>query len=263
MHRFFLPPEFCREPELLLTDQEAHHAGDVLRLRPGDDIMVLDGAGGEYRGEILECTRHRVRLKVRQTRRYRRPPYQIILIQAITKGKTMEWIIQKATELSVARIVPIRTERTVPHLEAKADERGSKWRHIAREALKQSGNPWLPEVESPSDLSILLRHPPLTDLSLVAALHQSARHPRAAFDSYQRQHHQPPAKIAAWIGPEGDFTGKELETIIAAGASPISLGPQVLRSETAALYCLAILSYEVQARFAEPGNSGTIALPVG
>jgi 16S rRNA (uracil1498-N3)-methyltransferase len=254
MHRFYLPPALCLGTELTLAGPEAHHATDVLRLRRGDHVTVLNGAGDEFACEIIEEARRLMRLRVMHSRHSPPTPWQITLAQAVPKGKAMEWLLQKATELGVSRIVPLLTERTVPQLGGQAEGKLAKWQAITQEALKQCGLPWLPQLEAPMDLRVFLDRNERFDLSLVAALQPNCPHARAVFDNFQQAHQHPPARICVWIGPEGDFTPQELDRILRAGAQAITLGPQVLRSETAALYCLSVLSYELQARFAGAMN---------
>src|SRR5436309_2515771 len=150
MPRFYLPPEQCVNPPLFLTGREAHHAIHVLRLRRDNKVTVLNGAGAEFRCEVQEYDRDKVKLAV--TEKISTPPLpcQITLIQALPKGKIIESIIQKATELGAFRIVPLLSERVVAHLdEGASEDKAQKWRLIAIEAIKQCGSPWLPQIETP------------------------------------------------------------------------------------------------------------------
>jgi 16S rRNA (uracil1498-N3)-methyltransferase len=249
MHRFYLPPGACHPPLLTLTGSEAHHARDVLRLRTGDEVTVLDGAGRQFHCQVKELHRAQVTLAVTRTETAPSPPARITLVQAIPKGKLIESIIQKSTELGVARIIPLLSERVATRLDAEAArDKGNKWQQTAIEAIKQCGQPWLPEVVEPLTLSTVLKRNDSYDLALVGSLQGDGRHPRQYFEEFRTQRQRPPKTICAWIGPEGDFTDEELALIRASGARPISLGPLVLRSETAALYTLSIINYELQPR---------------
>jgi 16S rRNA (uracil1498-N3)-methyltransferase len=171
---------------------------------------------------------------------------QITLLQAIPKGKLFESIIQKATELGAFRIVPVLAERVASKLDDEdAVHKTEKWRHVAIEAIKQCGSPWLPQIEPPMTPGQFLSRRERFELPLVAALDGERRHPREFFANFQARHHRLPASICIWIGPEGDFTPAEMESIKTAGALPITLGSLVLRTETAATYCLSILNYEL------------------
>jgi len=248
MHRFYLPPEQCQQGDLSLRGGEAHHALDVLRVRPGDRVVVLDGAGGEFLCQVRQTTREQVALEVLRHTAHAPLPCRLTLAQALPKGKTFEAIVQKATELGASRLVPLLSERVVSRLDQEAfAPKVEKWRRIAREALKQCGAAWLPEIGAPLTPQAFLGRADPFDLSLLAALQGERRHPRAVLQAFQSEQGRMPATLCVWIGPEGDFTPAELEAIRAAGTVPISLGPRVLRSETAALYCLSVLNYELQA----------------
>jgi 16S rRNA (uracil1498-N3)-methyltransferase len=246
MHRFYLPPPGCQGPELLLPEAESHHAMDVLRLRRGDVVMVLDGVGGEFGGEVVDAARRGVKVRVRSSRQHPPPRSQVVLVQSVLKGKAMEVVLQKAVELGATRLVPLLSEHTVPHLEARAEDKRARWQFTVQQALKQSGNPWLPVVDVPADLPTCLQMLKSTDLSLMADLAEGSKHPRFWFDEWRQTHQRVPESIALWIGPEGDFTAEERESMLAHWIRPITLGPWVLRSETAAFYCLSVVSYELQ-----------------
>lgn len=250
MHRFYLPPECCKGNALQLNEREAHHAMHVLRVKPGETVVVLDGAGSEFLCETAECLRKTVALHVKQKNVVPFPLCQITLRQAIPKGKIIESIIQKSVELGAHRIVPLLTERVVTHLGDgdKASKR-ERWRQVAIEAIKQCGAAWLPEIELPITIDEVLAQKEQLDLSLVGSLQADCRHPRECVQEFQSKHGRLPQSAAIWIGPEGDFTPDELKAIETGGARPISLGRLVLRVETAAIYCLSILNYELQARF--------------
>jgi len=248
MHRFYLAPDECLGSALTLRGAEAHHARRVLRLKSGERVVVLDGNGREYLCEVAGLARDSVNLLVRQTNLLPQPPWRLTLIQAVTKAKSMELIVQKAAELGAWRIVPIVSERSVPHLLAETTARKvEKWQAIAVEAIKQCGSPWLPHIEAPRTPQAQLARNEGFDLALLASLQPGSRHPRDCFRAYFAERRQPPRSVAVWVGPEGDFTPAELHAIKSGGALPITLGPLVLRSETAAIYCLSALSYELQA----------------
>jgi 16S rRNA (uracil1498-N3)-methyltransferase len=286
MHRFYLPPQKARGQPPVLSGSEAHHALHVLRLRRGEKVVLLDGVGGEYLCQIETVRRDRLELRTLEQRTHPALPWQLTLCQALPKGKLIEAIIQKATELGVTGIVPVISERVITALDERvAAARQSKWQAVAVEAIKQCGCPWLPVVEQPGSLRDFLRNSRLVtkrqqaaalqgpgarpspgaatfdgdrdsderkvaglsaEFLLVASLQPGSRHPRACFLEFHRDHGRLPISIMVFVGPEGDFTPDELQAIEAAGARPISLGPHVLRVETAALYCLSVLSYELR-----------------
>jgi len=176
----------------------------------------------------------------------------LTLLQAIPKGKTFDTIIQKATELGAAQIIPLLTDRVLSRLDpAQAQQRRQKWEVTAVEAIKQCGAPWLPAVAIPASPDSLLAHPQRFDLSLVAALSPLSRHPSLRFQDFQARHGRLPSSVAIWVGPEGDFTPAELASILDSGAQPVTLGNLVLRADTAAIYSLSFLHYELS----KPGRT--------
>jgi 16S rRNA (uracil1498-N3)-methyltransferase len=248
MHRFHIPAAQCHSRPLILPESEAHHAVHVLRLRPGERVVVLDGAGGEHLCQVLETGPRGVSLKVLQKNAIAPLPYQVTLLQAVPKGKMMESIVQKATELGAYRIVPILSERVVTHLEGPAAHgKEQKWQMTAIEAIKQCGSAWLPTVESPVTPQEFLGRGERFELPLIASLQPGARHPRHHFEAFREERKRLPKSVCLWIGPEGDFTPSEINAVRATGALPITLGQLVLRSETAAVYGLSVIHYELQA----------------
>jgi len=246
MHRFYLPPGESKTGPLTLAGREAHHALHVLRVRPGDQVTILDGAGRELLCAVENFDRDKLQLAVLETKTIPAPPCSITLLQAVPKGKIIESIIQKATELGVARIVPLLTERVVTDLDEKhAGRKAEKWQQVAIEAIKQCGTSWLPRVEAPMTPAEFLERNEAFELPLVASLQPGAQHSRNFFQKFEAQHGRKPKSACIWIGPEGDFTPQEVEAIASAGALPVTLGKLVLRVETAAIYCLSFLNYEL------------------
>jgi 16S rRNA (uracil1498-N3)-methyltransferase len=248
-HRFYIAPEASLPgaKTLLLTGGEAQHALRVLRLRTGDSITVLNGAGHEFSCVIGPHDRAQAELRVNAHVFHPPPQAAITLLQALPKGKLIETIIQKATELGAARIVPLLTERVISHFDSdEAGHKGGKWQQVAIEAVKQCGAPWLPKVEPPVKLMEFLARKEPFELPLVGSLQPDSRHPREYFAAFQSRHSRMPASVCVFIGPEGDLSPAELAAIEAAGALPITLGPLTLRTDTAALYCLSVLNYELR-----------------
>jgi 16S rRNA (uracil1498-N3)-methyltransferase len=249
MHRFYVPPSGCGEGTITLPEREAHHALHVLRLRLGDVVVVLDGTGNEYRCEVSNLARKTIQLAVRQRNSKPRPACQITLVQAVPKGKLFDSIVQKATELGVSCVVPLLTERVVRQFDDdKSESKVDHWRSIAIESIKQCGSVWLPRIETPISVTDFLGRREKFELSLIASLDADSRHPSVWFRGFrERTKKTNPESICIWVGPEGDFTSAELSAVKSAGAFPITLGPVVLRSETAAVYCLSVVNYEISA----------------
>jgi 16S rRNA (uracil1498-N3)-methyltransferase len=248
MHRFFVCPENWNSGALTLVGSEAHHARDVLRMRVGDKLVLFNGRGHEITAEIVELGGDEIGL--RKLHEAVTPPLQcrIILGQAIPKGKNMELIVQKAVEIGAAEIAPIISDRTIVQIAAEgAAQKQSKWQQIAVEAAKQCGQNWLPHLHAPRKLSELFSTAPdeSFDLLLIGSLQPGARHLRQVLADYSSEHQHRPRSVLMLVGPEGDFTPAELALARRHGCQPITLGPIILRVETAAIYCLSILSYEL------------------
>jgi 16S rRNA (uracil1498-N3)-methyltransferase len=246
LHRFYLPAQQGEGTSFFLTGAEAHHASRVLRLRRGDQVLVLNGAGIECTCQVEALDRDKIKLTVLDRRQIPPPACQTTLLVGIPKGKLIESIIQKATELGIWRIVPLLTERVVLKFDDKeASRKAAKWQHVAIESIKQCGAAWLPQIEKPVSPKTFLDKKESFDLSLIASLRADSKHPRAYFDRFRADHQHSPRSVSIWIGPEGDFTDLEIEDLKRAGASAVTLGPLVLRVETAAVYCLSVINYEI------------------
>jgi 16S rRNA (uracil1498-N3)-methyltransferase len=247
MHRFYLPPEDCRGQWLQLTGREAHHGLHVLRLKRGDRVTVLDGTGHTMQCDVENTAKDSLALAVRQTESTPALPCPFTLLVALPKGKIIEDIIEKSVELGVQRVVPLLTERVVLQLDAAgALAKREKWQQVAVEAIKQCGAAWLPRVEPPQTIQEFLAHGERMELMLVGSLQTERRHPRDWILEFQQQRGRLPQSAGVWIGPEGDFTPAEIQTIESAGAKPVTLGSLTLRVETAAIYGLVILNYELR-----------------
>ena len=236
MARFHLPPEAWQEGPAL-TGDEARHLSQVLRMKPGDSVIVFDGHGRRASAEILAVSRDRVPLKLGETLPSRAPLPAITLAQAIPKGKNMDLIVQKSVELGIAAIQPLVTRYTIVQ---PGDGKSEKWRRNALEACKQCGQDTLPEIAEPLTFERWLStQAAAPGLKLIASLAPGARPLRTVL-------RENPATTAATllVGPEGDFSAEETTAALAAGFMPISLGSIVLRVETATLYCLSALRYE-------------------
>lgn len=227
MHRFHLPN--FQQPTL--SAAETHHATQVLRVNPGDVVNVFDGRGHEAQAKFGEAGK----LTLLNQSTTAPLPCRITLAQAVTK-KNMDLIVQKATELGVAAIVPLISERTLK----RPAETPDRWREIALEACKQSGNNWLPAIEAPRSIPAFFADAGTHDLKLIASLQPGARPLQEILGEAQ------PKSVLVLIGPEGDFTPAEISSAKNAGCLPLSLGPLVLRAETAAIYTLSILHHELQ-----------------
>jgi 16S rRNA (uracil1498-N3)-methyltransferase len=246
MHRFYIAPENWHPDALVLTGAEAHHCATVLRLEPADKIVVFDGRGCEITAEIVASDTSEVHLRKLHDAQTAPLRCRITLGQAIPKGKNMDLIVQKAVEIGAAEIAPILSDRTVVRLdEESAAAKQAKWQTVAIEAAKQCGQNWLPQVRTPQTLAQFFLNHRGFDLQLIGSLQSDAVHLKKILAQFSTEHGDRPANVLMLVGPEGDFTPAELSLARSQGCRPITLGPIVLRVETASIYCLSILSYEL------------------
>lgn len=244
MHRFHLRPE--NWDSATLDPEESHHCSHVLRLNEGDRVTVFDGAGREAQATIQSTTPSRVTLKIAGTTKTPPPPCEITLAQAIPKGKNMDLIVQKAVELGASKLVPILSDRTIVQLDAsETAKKREKWQSVALEACKQCGQNHLPVVAAPMSMRDFLERLDKSSLLLIASLQPDARTLKSVLSEYTQQYGSLPKKVTVFVGPEGDFTPAEIALAKSHGCQPITLGPIILRTETAAIYCLSVLAHEL------------------
>jgi 16S rRNA (uracil1498-N3)-methyltransferase len=257
MRRFYIPDLPDRPTTLTLPESEAIHASRVLRVRPGDVVTALNGMGIRALARVESVEPKRVDLEILNIDREPLPPVQITLFQALTKPRSMDWLIEKATELGVSRVQPTVTERVVSRFnEGDAGKKREKWQRTAIEAIKQCGGAWLPDIEAPESLSKLLAGAARFDHHIVASLVPGTQPLRAQLTALDPQAMLlSPVQIGIWIGPEGDFTPAETKELIHAGAIPMTLGPNVLRSETASICAISLVRYELEWLYGTSGNS--------
>lgn len=262
--RAYAPGVAEHAAEIPLTQPESHHLITVNRAEQGDPVVAFDGNGREWQCRLSGANRNAAVLRVESTRLAKPLPCAVTLAQAVPKGATMDDIVRQATEIGAARIAPLLSERTQVHLDGdRQDRKLEKWRTIAIEAAKQCGNPWLPEIMPVQEFARFVgtsgRPPGVTatqqsagkgiaaPLRLIASLHAGATKLRAAVEAYRSRHGAAPNAAVWLIGPEGDFSPAEIAAALAAGFAPITLGPLVLRSDTAATCALGILMNELRA----------------
>jgi 16S rRNA (uracil1498-N3)-methyltransferase len=250
MRRFYVAPEEWNPDTPALIGAETHHARDVLRMARGEKLVLFNGRGREMTAEIVDLGDDEIRL--RKLHEAETPPLRcrIVLAQAIPKGKNMELVIQKAVEIGAAEIAPIISDRTIIQVDLETTaQRQARWQQIAIEAAKQCGQNWLPRVDAPRKLAEFFDAAEAdvspASLRLIGSLQPEAQHLKQILADYSSEHQERPRNVLMLIGPEGDFTPAELALARRHGCRPITLGPIILRVETAAIYCLSILSYEL------------------
>ena len=245
--RAYCTPPTAEPAELMLSADESHHLITVNRARAGDTVVAFDGRGTEWICELTNQRKNAAVLKVRFRQKAKPLSYEITLGQALPKGPSMDAIVRKATEIGAARVVPLESERTQVHLEGdRSDKKIEKWQTAALEAAKQCGNPFLPEITPVQQASAFMEGARGYDLKLIASLQPGAKSLKTVLAAFQAAQGRTPKKVLWLVGPEGDFTPAELSQARTCGFEPITLGPLVLRCETAATYALSVLSYELQ-----------------
>ena len=220
---------------MTLGRETSHHLARVLRVQRGDAVELFDGAGDAAEAEVTDVAKRAVTIRV--TRRWStpRPAPEITLVQALIRPQPMDYVLRKATELGVSTVQPVLTERCV----ARTQERPERWAKTVISAAEQCGANWLPRIRPVLNWAELLAGAAEYDRVLVCSLSETARPLKEVL-----RERTDLRRVAAWVGPEGDFTPAEARTALEAGATPVSLGALTLRAETAALYVLAALRYE-------------------
>ncbi|MBQ7189974.1 MAG: 16S rRNA (uracil(1498)-N(3))-methyltransferase [Kiritimatiellae bacterium] len=235
MHRCLIQPEALSSDSIRLGHEESRHLRTVLRVKAGDAVELFDGAGYTRRVEVKAADRQGLVVEPLEAPQFHaRLPVSMVLFASVIKR--MDWTVEKATELGVAEIVPVLTDRCVIRISAKdAPAKVERWLRIAEDSLRQCGGSWMPRIHLPCTLEESLARI-AAQRTYVAALSPSARPFRECLEGGRLE------RVAYYVGPEGDFTNEELEALLRSGCVPVSLGPRVLRAETACLYGLSVLS---------------------
>ncbi|MGZ6376269.1 MAG: 16S rRNA (uracil(1498)-N(3))-methyltransferase [Ktedonobacterales bacterium] len=224
--------------EIDLPQEVAHQARDVLRLATGDTLHLLDGAGGEFPAEIVSFDRKRVIVRLGPRAQGRaEPATRVVLCQGMLKAAKFEWVLQKCTELGVSAFTPLLTERAVAAAEEAGESKRRRWSRIVAEALEQCGGTRLPEITPPRSLMHALADLPPGGISLIPWEEAAALPLRAALQQSIARSSDPNhiPEVRLFIGPEGGFSAGEIALAERAGAIPVTLGPRILRAETAAI----------------------------
>jgi len=241
MNRFFVKKDDIRDNSAVITGEDLKHISKVLRMAPGDKVMLCDGEGYQYLAEISEITKDCARLEILNGERCAaEPSRRITLYQGLPKGDKMELIVQKCVELGISEIVPVAAERSI--VKIKPGEFGGKrtrYQRVAYEAAKQCGRGRISEVADLTTFKAadMTRH----DLIIIAYEDEKG----TTLKSLLRANMQA-GDIAIVIGPEGGLDPSEVELLIQKGGKAVTLGPRILRTETAGMAALAMILYEVE-----------------
>jgi len=237
--RFFISPEQVLGDRITITGEDLRHITTVLRKRTGDELLLSDGQGREYAVKIIEAHKAEIvtRIEARSTQSIRAP--RIILGQGLPKSDKMDWIVQKATELGVSTIVPLVTERTIVKIRDE-EKRTARWQKIAREAAMQSRRPDIPVVGPVEPFALFLRNLVPGPRTLLLFPWEDGTEPVKTVLLGE----DVVATVIVLIGPEGGFSESEAAQARGKGFRLVSLGPNILRTETAAIAVLGMIQYQ-------------------
>jgi len=238
-HRFFIPANWIEPPTVQLQGQTARQIKSVLRLKPGDEIVVLDNSGTEWRVTLTDIGNDAVTARiVEQQPAQGEPMLQLTLYQGTIKGQKFEWVLQKGTELGVSRFVPTICRRSVVNDGEALAKKRDRWQRIIQEAAEQSGRGILPRLEPAMPLAEALQQAASSALPILL---WEAEHHLALKDVLLEV---APDTIALFIGPEGGFTPDEAALARRTGCHIVTLGPRILRAETAGLAACSAIFYQ-------------------
>lgn len=235
MPRFHCPVPLVPGSLVDLPETVAHHL-HVVRQQSGDELVLFDGSGGQVRARLVEIGKRRASAEILAHEAVDvELPFRVTLAQGLPEGSKMDWIVEKAVELGVAAVQPLAAQRSVVRLSGdRADKRLAHWQAVVVSASEQCGRNRLADVAPVQDLARWVARPDAGTRILLS--------PRADASLAQWVRATPAQDVTLLVGPEGGFTDAEEEAALAAGALPLSMGPRVLRTETAGLAALAILA---------------------
>ena len=240
LRRFRIGKESISGKEAVIQDPgEIRHLRKVLRMRAGDEVLLFDGEGGEYRAVISNISAQEIsfRLSMNPAPSAPEPPVGIILGIGLLKSSKFDWVLQKATELGVAQVMPFYSERVVPRLREESTRiRRGRWEKIAAEAAKQCGRATIPRIHPPVPFEEVLVMNSRTPLKILLWEGERARTLQGLSQADWKT-------VFALVGPEGGFSEKEVAQAQTAGFHPIRLGPRILRAETAAIAIVTLLQF--------------------
>jgi len=241
-NRFFIPASDIEGNQVRLSPEQAHQVQNVLRLKAGDEIVVLDETGIEYRVTLTAIEKRGVVGQVTNRQQARgEPTAQVILFQSMLMREKFEWVLQKGTEVGLARIVPVLTERSLVRVKYVEDKKLDRWRRIVTEAAEQSHRGRIPRIDPITTFVEALSEMAGFDRCLIA----TPWHAGAGLRDVLQGLGGKAVSVALMIGPEGGFIKEEVDAACQNGAVPINLGPRILRTETCAIVASALVLYEL------------------
>ncbi len=239
MSKFFVKKNQIVDNQILITGQDTNHISKVLRSKTGDAILVCDGEGNDYRALIESIEKEQITCSILESYPCKNEPeVKVTLYQGLPKQGKMEWIIEKCTEMGISTIVPVQMTRSVVKLDAsQSEKKKERWQKTANEAAKQCGRGVIPQVMTPIKFMDLKRED-LPDYLLVPYEEEKAKPIKFALRDKKEK------SVGIFIGPEGGFTEEEIAHLAGMGAESVTLGPRILRTETAGVVALSLVLYE-------------------
>jgi len=245
-HRFFVNINQIRDENIILTGSQARQIHSVLRLRKSDRIHILDNKGWQYEVELLAVNPDQVTGHITTKCSARgEPAARLTLYQSLLKRDKFEWVLQKGTELGVFSFVPLITERTIVRQTKLTQNKLARWQRIIHEAAEQSGRGLIPALSQPLEFIAALAETQSNHMAFIPWENEEKRTLSTTFGPNNRPDLPPSPTVALFIGPEGGFTDKEIENAQSANIIPVTLGPRILRAETAAIVATALFLNEL------------------
>ena len=244
MQHFFVSPEQVREEKIYVEGSDVNHMKNVLRMKTGEELTIGDGDGWLYVCVVESYEEDMAVLKILEKKKDESElPSKIYLFQGLPKQDKMELIVQKAVELGVYQVIPVATKRAVVKLDAKkAKKKVERWQQIAVSAAKQAGRGIIPAVGEVCTYAQALKYAEELDVVLIPyELAEGMKETRAILEQVK-----PGMRVGIFIGPEGGFDVEEVESAMAEGIHPITLGRRILRTETAGMTMLSILMFQLE-----------------
>jgi 16S rRNA (uracil1498-N3)-methyltransferase len=240
-HRFYIEEKPRKSIPLFLGGKEHHHLSKVARIKPGERVWLFDDSGNQYKACVEKIEKNRTRLLILERDHHRATKVRVTLAQVLLKSKSMNWVIQKATELGAYAIVPIISERTVVKIESIQDNKWERWKRIAIESSKQCGRSALPDISPPISLNTFIEGGGKAKKLFLSE--RGGTSLRKILMCYLNENKEIPQSVILLVGPEGGWTEDEEQDIMGSHYEAVSLGSLTLRSETAAIAGLAMVSH--------------------
>jgi len=240
-HRFYIKEKARESESIFLEGPEHHHLSKVARIRPGERVRLFDENGNHYLARVEKIEKRKTHLLILERHGRREPEVKITLAQVVLKTKNMDLVIQKATELGTDCIVPVISERTVVKMEGIQDKKWKRWNRVAIEASKQCGRSAVPDIMTPVNLATFIEKEEASKKLFLSerggtSLRKILIHPL-------ERKLEIPKDVILLVGPEGGWTEMEEQDIMKSRYEAVSLGSLTLRSETAAVVGLAMVSH--------------------